>query len=330
MNKEDMEEQMINKDMKHRPISIREGEGGWGFIGIDLGGTRIKGIALNSDYKILQQFYTPTNDAEGNWKQAIADTVLQLKKDTNASEYVVGISAPGLPNNNNTAIAFMPGRLEGLENFIWQDFLQIPAYVLNDAVAAMMAEAKLGAAKNSINAVLLTLGTGVGGALLINKQPYQGSFNKAGHMGHSVVDCNGDADVTGMPGSLEECIGNCTIEKRSKGKFTSTHELLEAYRNDDAFAKEIWLTSVKHLAIGLASISNIISPDTIVIGGGIAEANDDLFVPLNKMIDEYEWQPGGIRANIVKAVHGDLAGAIGAACFAMEKAPNTRLNVGQA
>jgi glucokinase len=213
----------------------------------------------------------------------------------------------------------MPSRLQGLENFIWQNFLQTPTFVLNDAIAAMMAEAKLGAAKNSTNAVLLTLGTGVGGALLINGKPYQGSFNKAGHIGHSVVDCNGDADVTNMPGSLEECIGNCTIEKRSKGKFTSTHDLLIAYRNDDAFAKEIWFTSLKHLAIALASVCNIISPDTIVIGGGIAEANDDLFVPLNKMIDDYEWQPGGIKAQIVKAQQGDLAGAIGAACFAMEK-----------
>jgi glucokinase len=213
----------------------------------------------------------------------------------------------------------MPGRLEGLENFVWKDYLQTPAYVLNDGVAALVAEAKTGAAKNSINAIMITLGTGVGGALLINKQPYQGSFNKAGHIGHMVIDSNGDADVTNMPGSLEECIGNCTIEKRSNGKFTSTHELLDAYRNGDELAKQVWLTSVRKLAIGLASASNFISPDTIVVGGGIAEANDDLFIPLENWFDEFEWQPGGIRPKIVKAIHGDLAGAIGAACFALMK-----------
>ena len=234
----------------------------------------------------------------------------------------VGISAPGLPNKENTTIAFMPGRLEGLENFVWKDYLKCPAYVLNDGVAALVAEAKTGAAKNSTNAIMITLGTGVGGALLINKQPYQGSFNKAGHIGHMVIDSNGDADVTNMPGSLEECIGNCTIEKRSKGKFTSTQELLDAYRNGDEIAKQVWLTSVKKLAIGLASASNFISPDTIVVGGGIAEANDDLFIPLNKWFDEFEWQPGGIRPKIVKATQGDLAGAIGAACFAMSKNDN--------
>ena len=289
-------------------------------IGIDLGGTRIKGVVIDAIGNVLHQTYTPTNDGEGEiWKEAIAKTVHELRQKVPGEKIAVGISAPGLPNKENTTIAFMPGRLDGLENFVWSDYLNCSAYVLNDGVAALVAEAKTGAAKNSTNAIMITLGTGVGGALLINKQPYQGSFNKAGHIGHMVIDSNGDADVTNMPGSLEECIGNCTVEKRSKGKFTSTHELLDAYRKEDEFAKQVWLVSVKKLAIGLASASNFISPDTIVVGGGIAEANDDLFLPLNKWFDEFEWQPGGIRPQIVKAVHGDLAGAIGAACFAMSK-----------
>ena len=289
-------------------------------IGIDLGGTRIKGVVIDAAGNVLHQTYTPTNDGEGEvWKHAIINTVHELKQKIPVENISVGISAPGLPNKENSTIAFMPGRLEGLENFVWKDYLKCPAYVLNDGVAALVAEAKTGAAKNSTNAIMITLGTGVGGALLINKQPYQGSFNKAGHIGHMVIDCNGDADVTNMPGSLEVCIGNCTVEKRSQGKFTSTQELLDAYRNKDEFAKQVWLVSVKKLAIGLASASNFISPDTIIVGGGIAEANDDLFSPLNKWFDEFEWQPGGIRPQIVKAVHGDLAGAIGAACFAMNQ-----------
>jgi glucokinase len=289
-------------------------------IGIDLGGTRIKGVAIDANGNVLHQSYTPTNDGEGEvWKAAIAQTVNELKKKLNIEQISAGISAPGLPNKENTAIGFMPGRLEGLENFIWSEYLQCPTFVLNDGVAALVAEAKTGAAKNSTNAIMVTLGTGVGGALLIHEKAFQGSFNKAGHIGHTVVDSDADVDVTGMPGSLEECIGNCSIEKRTNGKFDSTHELLKAYRNGDTFAKDVWLTSVRKLAIGLASASNLISPDTIVVGGGIAEANDDLFIPLNKWFDVFEWQPGGIRPKIIKAMHGDLAGAIGAACFAMGK-----------
>lgn len=289
-------------------------------IGIDLGGTRIKAVAINSSYQVLQQIYHPTFDGEGAvWKQAVANVVREFLEKLKISQCLVSISAPGLPNEENTAIAFMPGRMEGLENFDWSNFLQQKAYVLNDAIAALVAEAKSGAAKNKRNVVMLTLGTGVGGAILIEGKPYQGSFSKAGHLGHMVINDEGDCDVTGMPGSLEECIGNCTLEKRSNGKFNSTHELLEAYRNGDEFAKTVWLKSVRQLAIGLASVTNILSPELIVLGGGITEADNDLFEPLNEYMATYEWRAGGNKVTIAKALHGDMAGAIGAACFAMDK-----------
>jgi glucokinase len=289
-------------------------------IGIDLGGTRIKGVVVNAAGNILHQTYTSTYDGEGEiWKVAVAKTVDELKGKIKNNDLPIGISAPGIPNTENTSIVFMPGRLQGLEHFLWKDYLNSPVYVLNDGIAALVTESKIGAAKESTNAIMITLGTGVGGALLINKQPFQGSSSKAGHIGHIVIDSDGEPDITNMPGSLEDCIGNCTIEKRSNGIFKSTHDLLLAYRNADEFAKQVWLTSVKKLAIGLASASNLISPDTIIVGGGIAEANDDLFVPLQKWFDEFDWRTSNTKAKIVKATQGDLAGAIGAAYFAMSK-----------
>lgn len=290
-------------------------------IGIDLGGTRIKGTAVDEEGNLLHKLYMPTYDGDGAiWKQVVADTVSQLLRSVHSKKSIVGISAPGLPSDDNRTIAHMPGRMQGLENFAWQDFLQQSTYVLNDAVAALLAETTFGAAKNKKHVVMITLGTGVGGAILIDGKPYQGAFNKAGHIGHMVINDAGDCDVTGMPGSLEECIGNCTIEKRSEGRFTSTHEMLSAYNNGDEFAKETWLRSVRHLAIGLASVTNIISPEMIVLGGGIAEAGEVLFEPLKKYMAEFEWRAGGNQVEIVKAVYGDLAGTIGAASFAMSKA----------
>jgi glucokinase len=291
-------------------------------IGIDLGGTRIKGSAMDADGNILHRLYTPTYDGDGAvWKHAVADTVNDLLgKISDHDESVIGISAPGLPSDDNTRIVYMPGRMQGLENFSWNEFLHMPTYVLNDAVAALIAEATSGAAKNKKHVVMLTLGTGVGGAILVDGKPYQGAFNKAGHFGHMVINHNGDRDVTGMPGSLEDCIGNCTVEKRSNGKFSSTHDMLTAYRDGDEFAREVWLRSVRQLAIGIASITNILSPETIVLGGGIAEAGDVLFEPLNEYMQEFEWRTGGNKVEIVKAVYGDLAGTIGAASFAMNKA----------
>lgn len=289
-------------------------------IGIDLGGTRIKAIAIDQQGKELDQLYLPTNDGDDKtWKNAVAQAVKTLKNNLRIKEVFIGISAPGLPNENNSAIAYMPGRLQGLENFNWSSFLDYRTWVLNDAVAAMMAEAKYGAAKNKQHVVMLTLGTGVGGAILIDGKPYQGAFNKAGHIGHIVINADGDADVTGMPGSLEECIGNVTIEKRSGGKFSSTADLLEAYKNGDAFAKEVWLKSVRHLALGLASMTNVLSPEIIILGGGISQCGDVLFKPLKEYMNKYEWKAGGNGVEIVPGRFSDLSGAMGAACFAYEK-----------
>ena len=290
-------------------------------IGIDLGGTRIKAVAIDGHGNILHQHYQPTNDGDDAiWKIAIAKAVFEIQNKVKCSDSLIGISAPGLPNAGNSAIAFMPGRLQGLENFEWTEFLKTRTFVLNDAIAAMMAEARFGAAKNRKNVVMLTLGTGVGGAILIDGKPYQGAFNKAGHIGHMVIDSEEEADCIGMPGSLEDAIGNCSIEKRTSGKFCSTHELLEEYRKGDSFAADIWLTSVKKLAIGLATLTNILSPEMIVLGGGITEADKDLFEPLEKYMSNYEWRAGGNQTEIVKAQYGDLAGAVGAACFAREAA----------
>jgi glucokinase len=289
-------------------------------IGIDLGGTRIKGVVIDEAGLVLEQCYTSTNDdGDAAWKEGVRETVQKLQTKIDDRATVIGMSAPGLPDAANRVISFMPGRMQGLENFLWEEFLHKPTYILNDAVAAMMAEARLGAAAGFRHAIMLTLGTGVGGAILIDGRIYQGAFQKAGHLGHMVVDHSGDPDVTGMPGSLEECIGNCTIEKRSNGRYSSTHLLLEAYAKDDPFAKEIWLTSVRQLAIALASLTNILSPEIIVLGGGIAEANSLLLEPLEKYMAQYEWRAGGHRAQIRKAAHADLSGAIGAAVFAREK-----------
>ncbi len=289
-------------------------------IGIDLGGTRIKAVAIDKQGNVLHQHYQPTNDGDDTiWKSALATSVKELQKKINSNDTLIGISAPGLPNTGNSAIAYMPGRLQGLENFIWSEFLNSDTYVLNDAISALMAEARYGVAKDRKNVVMLTLGTGVGGAILIHGKPYQGAFNKAGHIGHMVIDSDGEPDCIGMPGSLEDAIGNCSIVKRSLGKFNSTHELLESYRNGDHSAEEIWLTSVKKLAIALAALTNILSPEMIILGGGITEAGSDLFEPLEKYMSRYEWRAGGNLTEIVKARYGDLAGAVGAACFAREQ-----------
>src|SRR5687767_1761883 len=116
-------------------------------IGIDLGGTRIKAVVIDALGNQLHELYQPTNDGEDNtWKNAIAKAVRALQNKVKNHQEVIGISAPGLPNESNSSIAYMPGRLQGLENFHWSEFLQTKTWVLNDAVSAMMAEVRFGAA----------------------------------------------------------------------------------------------------------------------------------------------------------------------------------------
>jgi len=283
-------------------------------IGIDLGGTRIKGVVINSSGEILAQKYQQIE--KDNWKQGIIQVVEELTV-CFPGAHLAGISAPGIPDKDNSCIAHMPGRLAGLEGLNWSPIFGRETWVANDAIAALAAEAKFGAARGVKHAVLLTLGTGVGGAILINGQIYQGAFQKAGHAGHISVDHEGDPDITGMPGSLEDAIGNCTIKKRSLGKYDYTHELLEDYKKGDHFAQWLWLSSVRKLSIAIASITNILSPELIILGGGITEAGPLLFDPLQQFLALYEWRAGGHKTTLVKAQFGDLAGAIGAAGFAM-------------
>lgn len=291
-------------------------------IGIDLGATNIKGVLVNRQGDILQQETCITQEKEEKgqvWKAAVAKMVAGLQKNCEKSIAAIGLSAPGIPDERNTCIAYMPGRLQGIENFIWSDFLQEEVKVVNDANAALLAEAYFGAGKGASNMVMLTLGTGVGGSIFINGNLYQGYHQMAGHLGHITVDANDkDLDITGTPGSLEDAIGDATVARRSYGRFTSTKALVEAYRTGDTLATYLWLDAVKKLAVGLNSICNSISPERIILGGGIVKAEETLLKPLADFMELYEWRPGGKKTPIVIAQYQDYAGSIGAAVFALK------------
>uniref|UniRef100_UPI0025CD8633 ROK family protein n=1 Tax=Algoriphagus sp. TaxID=1872435 RepID=UPI0025CD8633 len=178
-------------------------------IGIDIGGTNIKGVLINEYGEILKQIKAKTNsESDSIWQKNIKSVFEELKKGIEESSIPVGISAPGLANETNTTISFLPNRLPGMENFIWSDYLEAETHVLNDAHAALMAEHSFGSLKNFNNAILITLGTGVGGALLLEGKLHQGSAQMAGHIGHTILQSNNLLQsIIGMPGSLEYALG---------------------------------------------------------------------------------------------------------------------------
>jgi glucokinase len=295
-------------------------------LGIDIGGTQIKSASLRpSDGECLHRETADTRAGEMDeagipvFVSAVQKLVDLHEKATGKCARRIGISAPGLVNSEGSAIAFMPGRMGGLENLLWRDALsrkdEVP--VLNDAHAALMGEFWQGAARGLQDVFMLTLGTGVGGAIISGGRLMKGHRGRAGHVGHVTVDFRGIGDICGTPGSIEDAIGNHTIEQRSGGRYESTHQLVDDYVHGDEEAKEIWITSVRGLAAMIASMTNVLDPQAVIIGGGIGEAGAPLLDPLNDFLDRFEWRPAGARVEIREAKLGTWAGAYGAAYNAM-------------
>jgi glucokinase len=293
-------------------------------IGIDIGGTNIKGVLINENGKILQEMSQPTNDnKDGKWKEKVFQTAKKIKDDFRGHVDCIGLASPGLANDTNEFIAYMPDRLSGLENFNWSVFLNQTTHVLNDAHAALLAEASFGTIKGFKNAILLTLGTGVGGGLLINGELFQGMNQMAGHFGHISINTHDDEQsILGMPGSLEYALGNYSVNRRSHGRYENTDELVNAYLKNEPLATWLWLDLVRKLSIAIASFSNSISPEIVVLTGGITHANQALFEPLKSFLDIYEFKPNGNAMPVVSSKFSDLSGAVGAAAFAFKQNEN--------
>lgn len=292
------------------------------WLGVDVGGTQIKVVSVGADGRVLGDYSAPTgDDGTGAWRGNVVRLVREVPGCGGGPPGGIAVSAPGLESGDGLSIAHMPGRLPGIEGLDWGGLFgvgyRVP--VLNDARAALLGEAWLGAARGAADAILLTLGTGVGGAVLSGGRLLRGHVGRGGHLGHVSLDPWGDKDIVGTPGSLEDAIGECTLAARCGGRFSSTRELVAAAVAGDVGAREVWGRSLDALAAAIASFINVLDPEVVVVGGGIARAGEALFGPLTERVRAIEWQPGGHRVRIAPAELGELAGAHGAARHAMDR-----------
>ncbi|HLJ56549.1 MAG TPA: ROK family protein [Chthonomonadaceae bacterium] len=288
-------------------------------IGIDVGGTNIKAVAVSVDGELLLEWRQPTAESEAGWAGRVREAITRIEGRTGRAPGYVGLAAPGLAAPDGRSIAWMRGRMESLQGLDWTTFLASSRVVpvLNDAQAALLGETWRGAAAGSRNAVMLTLGTGVGGAAIVDGRLLRGHIGRAGHLGHISLDPDGPPDITNAPGSLEDAIGECTLAARTGGRFGSTADLVAAARTGDAEARRVWERSVKALAAGIASLINVLDPEVVILGGGIVNAGAALFEPLGEWIARFEWRPTGSAVRLVTASLGDMAGAWGAAANAL-------------
>lgn len=281
-------------------------------LGIDLGGTNIKAVWMDARGGILRRETRKTGDSvrESAWKE-------QIRELAAGHSGSIGIAAPGLASEDGRKISFMPGRLHGLEGWDWAEFLGREVATLNDAHAALIGEAWCGAARGRNHVVMLTLGTGVGGAVLADGRLLRGAIGRAGHLGHISLNASGRPDITGTPGSLEEALGECTVRERSG--FDTTKDLVEATRNGSPEAVRAWTESMRALAAGIVSLINAFDPEVVLLGGGITAAGETLFSPLEGFLEKMEWRPANHRVPVISAQLGEWAGAIGVARQAGER-----------
>ena len=286
-------------------------------LGLDLGGSRLKALALTPDGGELARETTPTNS--GDWKKNILACVSAMIAKLGAP-MAIGAAAPGLAAADERSITHMPGRLPGLEGLDWTTFLrsETPVPVLNDAHAALLGEVWLGAAKAAQNVFMLTLGTGVGGAAICDGRLLRGHLGRAGHLGHITVDSSGPPDIVKTPGSLEDAVSNHSLEVRTDGLYTMTADLITDVKRGLPEANAVWNRTINDLAAGIVSLINVLDPEVVLIGGGIAEAGEILFQPLATALDRMEWRPAGHRVQIFRATLGDWAGAHGSAYHALK------------
>lgn len=286
-------------------------------LGLDLGGTRLKVLALTREGDELARATAPTAGAD--WRDQVQTAVASLVARLGKAPRAIGVAAPGLAAPDERSIAHMPSRLAGLEGLDWTAFLGASGFVpvINDAHAALLGEVWRGAAQGERNVILLTLGTGVGGAILAEGRLLRGHIGRAGAFGHITVDASGAPDIVGTPGSLEDAVGNDSLARRSAGRYTSTAQLVADVAAGEPAAQEVWERTIRDLATALASLINALDPETILLGGGIAEADRALITPLERMLNKMEWRPAGHRVRLARAQLGDSAGAYGAAWRAL-------------
>lgn len=297
--------------------------------GIDLGGTNLKIALLDLKFGIRHKEVLSTR--RFNKKEllisAIVSSVDKILKDNNlrrSNLLGVGLGLPGPIDYAKGIVHFfpnIPGWKEVELKAILEKKLKLPVSVDNDAKVMCLAEYKLGAAKGSTNAVCITLGTGVGGGIIINGRLYRGLSNAAGEIGHMPINESGPRCNCGGRACLESYIGNNRVLAQARKVFASgitLEKLSDSAKKNNRKAQAIWLKFAERLSVALVGVVNLLNPDCIVIGGGIAGAGRVLFEDIRKIILKRAMSVQAGHVKVFKAKLGNEAGMIGAAILLKE------------
>ena len=313
-------------------------------IGVDLGGTNIAIGICDEKLKIVDKGSVPTlakRDPELIVKD-MAELALRLLEKNSLTpkdvEYV-GIASPGTVNGE-TGVVEYSNNIQ-MKNFplveVFKKYFPTErVYIANDANAAALGEALVGSAKGASNSVMITLGTGVGGGVIIDGKIFSGGVNCAGaELGHTVIVAGGRQCSCGRRGCWEayssasaltamtrekmhelalKGIGSQLFEEEKRDGKVSARTAFNAMKKGDEYGKELVDSYIYHLAVGITNIINIFQPHILCIGGGVCNEKENLTAPLIKLVEREQYtRDNAHKTRIVTASLGNDAGIIGAA-----------------
>ena len=310
-------------------------------IGVDIGGTSVKLGLVNASGRVISRdsFLTDQYPARTKFLTALVQHIQALVKEASRNGFKVlgvGLGAPGPIDVQRGLVHFFPN-IPGWRNTPLKRILQsqthLPVWVDNDASAMALGEYYFGAGQGSKNMIALTLGTGVGGGLVMNGKLFHGHAFSAAELGHFVINETGPRCVCGNRGCVEVYVGSRSfvreVRQRLKGRAPSIlrswikkkgvkltpHLVARAARKGDTFSKKIWQETGAHLGTALAGLCNILNPEKIILGGGIAQNGSLIFDPVIAAIKKKAFPSAARSVKVLPAKLGVDAGFIGAACL---------------
>lgn len=308
------------------------------YVVIDLGGTRIRAARCRSDGTIEARAERPTQGYDG--RAAILDRIVATAREVwpDAQPRALGVGSPG-PLDPWTGTILDAPNIPAFAGLKLRDRLaevfDLPVYVGNDANVAALAEWRFGAARGHDDVIYLTISTGIGGGIMLGGNLLLGIGGLAGELGHITIDYQGQVDQCGSIGCLEMLASGPAIRRRALARLEAGEssiirdkikddltqvsvELLGGAANDgDAFAKSIILDAARALGLGIVSLLHIFNPSIVVLGGGVTNLADHLFVPLRATVETHIMHPR-FRVSIVKAQLEENVGLLGALALALD------------
>ncbi|MCD8295353.1 MAG: ROK family protein [Clostridia bacterium] len=308
------------------------------FLGIDIGGTGIKGILTDEDGKLYSEADIRTGVKDGN--QAVCNNIAflieKLMEGCDRRNILgVGMGCPGIIDRRHGVVVFSANL--NMRNFPLAAEIErrvmMPVVMANDAHTAALGESVFGAGSDYRNSILVTLGTGIGGGVVIDDRLFEGGGSAGTEIGHMVIVEGGELCACGRRGCFERyCSASAltritrrAMEEHPGSAMWNTYNLLTCsaktvfdYMDTDPVAREITDDFFHKLATGLVNIANIFRPEVIMIGGGMAAQKERLTAPVQKLFDEQLY--GGtdyMPVEIVTASLGNKAGSFGAAALMM-------------